>query len=341
MNIRELARRCNVSPATVSRYLNKSAAVSEKTARDLDAAMRESGYVAVRRAPRRGGGRKSLLIGVLAPTIDQHFFQSAIHELNRQISALGMTPVVLIMPYGDEGRVIRQIRRLPLDGIVLLGGDLSGDVMDELGRLPPPIIMCGESAADRRFSAVQVDDLAAAHAGAEYLLELGHRHIGFISDSQKSICSGFQRITGCRKAMEDHGIAWREDMAVFEGCGYTDGYEGAKRLLALHKEITALFAFSDEAAAGAITALHDLGVRVPQDVSVMGFDDLDIARRFRPAVTSVRQPLPELVAKALEILLEHISGGTRDTLSVIMPFSLRVRDSCRAISPDFQPDTNG
>jgi LacI family transcriptional regulator len=137
------------------------------------------------------------------------------------------------------------------------------------------------------------------------------------------ISSGFQRITGCRKAMEDHGIPLEDSFIFSEGLSYDIGYRGAEILLARHPDMTAL---------GLMAALSDRGIRVPADVSVMGFDDIGVGERCRPRMTCVHQPIPGIVEKSVELLIHGIEDpGGQTPSSIIMPHSITIRGSCRRI----------
>ena len=326
MNIRELARMCQVSPATVSRYLNQPDMVSPETAEKLEAAICKTGYAPQRKSRRAPQGG---MIAIVAPTLNHHFFQSAIELLERQLCAAGRESAVLFMPAGKEAVCLDMLRRLRPAGIVLLDGDIAEDAQKSLAALNVPIVMCGETSRNQRFSSVHVDDMAAAYGGVQYLFRLGHRRIGFISDPQTSISSGFQRVTGCKKAFEDAGAEWNPECVVCEGCTYESGYAGTRRLIARFPEITAIFAFSDEAAMGAMCALTDAGLTIPGDVSVLGFDDLPLSQRVRPQLTTIHQPLKAIVARSVEFLDRSETGGVG--ASVVVPFEITERQSCRAL----------
>ena len=163
-------------------------------------------------------------------------------------------------------------------------------------------------------------------------VELGHRRIGFICDSPRSISSGFQRITGSRKAMEDHGLALPDDYIFTRDSSYAAGYQGASELLRRHPDLTAIFAHSDASAIGAMAALADAGRSVPGDVSVLGFDDTNLGEEFRPRLTCVAQPMRDIAARSLELLytgMEQPSWEVPPTIT--LPHSLTVRESVRAV----------
>jgi DNA-binding LacI/PurR family transcriptional regulator len=325
MTIQELAKICGVSPATVSRSINGQVPVSQETRRKINEAIIRYEYTP-RPAKRSRRMEKSGLIGVMLPALDHPFAQCLLLEIQKQI---GLYHLAMIVLPERENALQKQLERLPLDGVILLSAEITQDTIDRLKQLGLAIIMCSALPLSKNFSSVHVDDLAAAYDGTRYLLELGHRRIGFITDSPRSIDSGFQRITGCRKAMEDHGLP-AEDSLFFSGnCDYDSGFRGAKKLLENHRDLTALFAHSDIGAIGAIAALADSGIRVPSDVSVLGFDGIWSGEWLRPRLTCVHQPVSEIVEKTLELLTGIIENpGKQSPLSIILKHSIMFRESC-------------
>jgi DNA-binding LacI/PurR family transcriptional regulator len=330
MTIQELAKICGVSPATVSRSINGQVPVSRETREKIDEAVTRYQYTPrpVKRAKR---AEKSGVVGVILPVLDHPFAQCLLLEIQKQIGRHRLAMVVLPE---QENALQKQLERLPLDGVILLSAEITQDTINRLKQLGLAIIMCSVLPLSKNFSSVRVDDLAAAYDGTRYLLELGHRRIGFITGSPRSIDSGFQRITGCRKAMEDHGLPAEEDLFFSGNCDYDSGFQGAKKLLEGYPDLTALFAHSDIGALGAIAALADSGVRVPADVSVLGFDGIWAGEWLRPRLTCVRQPISEIVEKTLELLtgaIEH--PGKQSPLSIILKHSILFRESCLKVSP--------
>lgn len=325
VNIRELAQVCGVSPATVSRVVNGNAPVHPETRQKIEEAMEQHGYIP-RPQPRPRRKEPSGMIGVLLPSLRHDFFQLVMEQIDRLLEKSGRQMVIFPSHFPD---VLERIRRVPLDGIILLCEETDRDTVGQLGQMGLSMVMCGALSLTKGCSAVHVDDLAAAYDGTNYLLGLGHRKIVFISDSPRSISSGFQRIAGSRKAMEDYGLLLTDDMLYSEGSDYHCGYRGATLLMKKNPGTTAVFAHSDSSAIGAMAALHDLGLRVPENVSVLGFDDIDAGERCRPRLTCVHQPIDSIVTKSLELLLEEMEGEQGNLSSITLPHSITLRESCK------------
>jgi DNA-binding LacI/PurR family transcriptional regulator len=327
MTIQELAKICGVSPATVSRSIKGQVPVSKETRQKINDAIARYQYTPrpVKRTRRAG---KNGLIGVMLPAMDHPFAQGLLLEIQNQINRFHRAMIVL--PERDNTPQ-KHLEALSLDGVILLSAEISQDTIARLKQLGVPMIMCSALPLSKNISSVHVDDLAAAYDGARYLLELGHRRIGFITDSPRSIDSGFQRITGCRKAMEDHGVPADHGVFFSGNCDYDSGFRGAKKLLEEGPDLTALFAHSDISALGAIAALTDSGIRVPQDVSVLGFDGICSGEWIRPRLTCVHQPVSEIVDKTLELLTGDIERpGEQPPMSIILKHTITLRESCAA-----------
>lgn len=324
VNIREIAKICGVSPATVSRAVSGKAPVKEETRLRIEEVMRTKGYQLPKTV-------KPRTIGVFIPILDHVFFQYVLRQLQLLLEERGDHMVIL----PENGpQVIGQVKQLGVDGVILLNEETSGETVQKLQQMHISTVVCGALSLNRLCPSVHVDDLVAAYDGTNYLLGLGHREIGFICDSPRSISSGFQRIAGSRKAIEDHGLVFHSDRVFTGPCDYGGGYQGAQTLLRQHPGLTAIFAHSDASAVGAMAALIDAGRSIPGDVSVLGFDDTSLGEQFRPQLTCVSQPIHNLVARSLELVYAGIEQESwEDPPSITLPHSIRIRDSCRALDP--------
>ena len=333
MTIYDIARQCGVSATTVSRVISNSAPVSSAVRDKVLAAMENANYVP---QPRRRKNQTqkiqaqgSGLIGVFLPEFGHSYFDRVVRELHEQLICREKSLVLLPVDERSKDLWMRQLHSLPLEGVVLLQENTPESLIGLLQERKIPLVMCGALSLNKSFSSVHVDDIAASYDGIKFLLRLGHRKIGLISDSPRDISSGFQRLTGSGKALSDGGVSCPDDWKVCNGCTYQNGYEAARHLLSLHPEITALFAFSDVAAFGAMAAARDMGRRLPEELSVLGFDDIITEYDGLPKLTCVHQPMEQIVSKSLELLDQAASGDGEPVSSVILPHTIIERDSCR------------
>ncbi len=330
MTIYDIAKQCGVSTATVSRVISNSAPVSSEVRDMVLTVMEHANYVPQPRRRRRQE-QKSGLIGVFLPEFGHSYFDRVVRELHEQLLLRGKS--LLLLPVNEQNADLwtQRMDCLPLEGVVLLQENTPEHLIALLQKQNIPLVMCGALSLNKTFSSVHVDDLVASYDGVKFLLRLGHRKIGLISDSPRDISSGFQRLMGSGKALSDEDVPCPDDWKVCNGCTYQDGYDAARLLLSRHPEITALFAFSDVAAFGAMAAARDMGRRLPDELSVLGFDDIVTEHDGLPKLTCVHQPMAQIVAKSLELLAQAAAGDVGSVSSVILPHTITERDSCHRL----------
>lgn len=214
------------------------------------------------------------------------------------------------------------------DGLLLISPSVNGDSIPALLEAGIPFVLVNEHSSDPRVTTVGVDNVAAARDLTAYLLERGHRRIALLSGfpSEGNVAD---RREGYRRALEALGIGYDASLVVPGTYLEESGYERAQALMRLPKRQrpSALFCGSDQIALGVLRALEELGIRVPGDVSVTGFDDIPAAATSRPALTTVRQPMRRLGERSAELLLAHISGQIAGGRKEVLPTELIVRGS--------------
>jgi LacI family transcriptional regulator len=170
-----------------------------------------------------------------------------------------------------------------------------------------------------------------AFEATRYLLELGHTRIGHIA-GRDDVSSAFERLEGYRAALESHAIPYNPELVVTGHFQQAQGYDAAQALLNLAQLPTAIFAANDASAIGVMEAIRDRGLRIPDDISLIGFDDIPQAANLYPALTTVRQPLFDIGREATRLLFKYIEDPTLLTERIVLPTELVVRASCRQIS---------
>lgn len=324
MTVREIAKQAGVSPATVSRYLQKKQKVSAERSRKIDRVLETNGL----RLP-AAAAVSSRIVGISVPNLECRFYSEVLREILDQIPGCDLQVVILPSLENSRQSFRYLVGELNLYGVIFLEEDIKQEIWDLLRELHLKAVMCGSASIDSHAAMVHVNDLAAAYEATKYLISLGHKKIAFLADYPNSISVGFQRLAGCRKAMEEAGLEFDERLVRHSDVFYDNGYQHVQEMLHNGLEFTAVFAFSDEMAIGAMNALYDNGLRVPEDISVMGFDDLSVASRVRPALTTVHQPLKQIVKNTLEIFLKDDFDMVNTAIT--LPYQIRVRESCRKI----------
>jgi DNA-binding LacI/PurR family transcriptional regulator len=219
-----------------------------------------------------------------------------------------------------------------IDSIVLdsMAAENPG-LIDRLHALRTPYVVLHPNYLDRYEGAsfVRVDNLVGAKQATDYLIGLGHRAIGFVSFPTQM--PGNERLSGYSAALEQAGIAFRSDY-VHESFDrpIQIGYRGALDLISSHPEITAVFAATDEIAMGTLTAIWQLGLKVPVDISVIGFDDISLASLITPPLTTIHQPIEAISRAVVEMAIDMVDNPPRERTDLILPTELIVRNSCQA-----------
>ncbi len=325
----QVAALAGVSTATVSRVLSRPEQVSEETRRHVLAVVRSSGYTpnVAARSLRTLRAAKILLT---VPDISNTFFASVIRGAEEAARDAGYSVVV-----GDtrhdpevEDQYADMLSRREVDGLIFLGHHLPDSLGPLLSRegAGAPIVNGCEYSPDLGVPSVHIDNAAAGGDAIEHLIGLGHRTIGVVTGPERSPISR-DRLAGAVAAAERHGLRAALHIAIGD---YAAGsaFEQTRRLLAAG--VTAIFCFSDEMAMGAMGAIGEAGLSCPADISVVGFDDLPLARYFRPPLTTIAQPKGMIGRRAVDLLVDILRGVDGTERQVTLRHELVIRHSTAA-----------
>lgn len=308
--IHDVAKAAGVAIKTVSRVMNNEPNVREATRARVQAAVKALNYHPSLSA-RSLAGRRSYLIGLLYENPSANYivdvqhgamarcrqerFQLFVHQCSGRGDAL----------LQDIGALIDQTH---LDGVVLTPPlSESTKLIQALDRRGLPFVRIAPNQMQHPSPYVEMDDEGAAREMTEYLIGLGHRRIGFIIGHPDHYASG-QRLKGYRAALQAHGIPYEEQLVRQGWFMFDSGLQVGRELLALPEPPTAIFASNDDMAAGAVMAAHEKGISIPEQLSVVGFDDTYIARTVWPCLTTVHQPSYELAFAATDLLLKMLKS---------------------------------
>jgi LacI family transcriptional regulator len=302
--IRDVARRAQVSVASVSRALNGSDNVSEGTKARIAEAVRELGYV-----PHAGARSLSLArtnaVGVVLPDLHGEFFSEIVRGMDREASRRGYL-LLLSNLHGRAEQAVLALKAMRgrVDGLVVMAPHLSED--DLAGALPSglPSILINTRDAARRHPSIHLDNRAGVRAVVDHLVDLGRNRLVHIAGPAENI-DAQERAEAFRAAAAEHGV---ESEIVHGDFEEESGRSAVETLVGAGHRFDAVFAANDNMAIGALEALRDCGIQVPQDVAVAGFDDIPLARHV--GLTTVRVRIAELGERALGSLLDGIERGT-------------------------------
>lgn len=306
--IEDVARAAGVSIATVSRALRGAPNVSPSTRERVIKVADHLNYSIDPHASRLAGGR-TMTVGVVIPAADQWYFSKLVANIDAGLVAQGYD--MLLCSVTNPTEHVRVIKKLTggsrVDGLILsaMEPDPPTRLVMEASKLPVVMV----DIITTEFYSIGTDNIHAAYEATQYLFEIGHRHIAMIGgllDSPLSFSIPIKRENGYRRALMERDLPVRPEYIVAGNWSLEGGYEAMEKLLYLPNPPTAVFALSDEMAIGAIKAIRDSGRRVPGDISVIGFDDHDIAPYV--GLTTMAQPVTEYGRLAARALLDQIQG---------------------------------
>ena len=333
MTIKDLAAQTGYSVGTISRVLNNQPHVSDLAREIILKAAEESGFQLNENARQLKQQQSNALL-VICKGNSNELFDVLLIAIQSRVAD---TQYTLIVDYIDESenevhRALRLCREKKPQGILFLGGNQE-HFQESFHRIHVPCVLVTSSAADLSFdnlSSVTSNDTQAAAMAIDKLLELGHRNVVVIGGHRDYSEIVRLRHQGCVRAFRDYGIPFEE--ARYESARFTfeGGYEAAQALLQRNPDFTALFAMSDVMALGAIRALADRGKQVPGDVSVMGFDGLEIGRFTLPRLSTVAQSVEQLARQSMDLLLQNIEKDAEARHEVV-PVQLQLRESVRKL----------
>jgi LacI family transcriptional regulator len=307
----QVAHLAGVSPSTVSRILNGTAVVSVLKKKAVDNAIARLGYVPNPVARGLAGGR-TLSIGVITQAIDSPFYGAALRGIEDELDPVGYSALFVSGHWNAaiEARCIDALRSRRVDGIIVLTGRLTDQALKTCAK-SIPIVVTGRTLRAPGLESLKFNNFLGGQLATRHLIELGHRRIAFISGDAEQP-DGFERLRGYRAALEAAGIAHDPALVVPGAFTEASGILAVDRLLESRQRFTAIFAANDQMAFGAGLALYRHSIRVPQDVSLVGFDDLLTSLHVIPPLTTVRQPAYEQGRLAAVAMLQLLAGNKPD-----------------------------
>jgi LacI family transcriptional regulator, galactose operon repressor len=325
VTITAIAREAGVSVPTVSRVVNGRSDVSPQTRQRVEELLRVHGY---RRRAARSSERANL-IDLVFNDLDSPWAVEIIRGVEDVTHSAGVGTVVSAIHQRPTSarQWLQNIRARATDGVILVTSDLDDPVRAELRRLDAPAVVVDPAGVPSfDVPTIGATNWAGGLSATEHLIGLGHRRIGFIAGPRRLLCSR-ARLDGYRAGLEAADIPYVEELHRQGDFYHESGYEGGKALLGLPHPPTAIFAASDQMACGVYEAVRRRGLRIPEDISVVGFDDLPEARWASPPLTTVRQPLAEMGLLAARTILRLARGDELESPRLELATELVVRDS--------------
>lgn len=327
ITIKDIAKQAGVSISTVSRVINGSKPVSSEIRQKVMKIIEDTGYMPNPIA-RSLVMKKSQLIGVVVPDISNTFINeilSGVEEIGRMYNY----DTLLCSTYGNQEQELRYLNLLKakqVEGIVFMTWDLDDRLIKYISQLDIPIVLINRNTDKLEIPSVSIDNYSAAYEMTKFLIDNGHRDIALMR-RQGTDAFTMKIYEGYKKALEDNEIKVDENI-IYEGeYNVEKGYELTKELIKRDKLPTAIFASNDVMAIGAINALTDNGYKVPQDISVVGFNDIQLSSIYRPKLTTIHQPIYDIGAVAIRMIIKKINNEELDSKIVKLPHDLIERES--------------
>jgi LacI family transcriptional regulator len=329
VTIVDVARASGVSYTTVSRVLSGYEFVSETARTSVMKAVEDLGYVANLQARSLKGGR-SQIIGLLVPNLDNGYVGTITQGIDQELARANYDLMLYTSHRhpGKESFYVNAIVNGLTDGLLLIAPLIPKTYLNELREHNYPYVLIDQTDDSENSTVVESTNWQGAYDATRYLIQLGHTRIAFIQGSS-AVRSAIDRLQGYKAALADHDIFLREDLVIDGDYQQQTGYQTTKRLLqSVSLRPTAIFASNDLAAFGAMDAARECGLSIPDDISIIGFDDIPQASFVYPKLTTVRQPLEQMGQIAVKMLLEQIEDQSRPPQRVALATQLVIRDSC-------------
>jgi LacI family transcriptional regulator len=331
VTIVDVARVSGVSYATVSRVLSGYEFVKESTRHRVMEAVKHLGYVANLQARSLAGGRTQL-IGLVVPNLDNSYVGTVTRGIDQELARANYDLILYTSHHkpDKESFYVSAIAHGLTDGLLLVAPLVPTTYLAALRERNFPYVLIDQADATDSSSVIEATNWQGAYEATRYLLQLGHTRIAFITGAL-AVRSAIDRLQGYRAALTDSAYPIKEELIIEGNYQKQTSYEVTKSLLhSVDPLPTAIFASNDLSAFGAMDAIREHGLRIPEDISIIGFDDIPQASLVHPKLTTVRQPLEQMGQVAAKLLLERIEDRNRPPQRVTLATQLVIRDSCGA-----------
>lgn len=333
MNIKDIARLAQVGVSTVSRVLNNHPDVKESTRQRVLEIIRDSNYIPNNSA-RILKQHNTKNIGILVKGVFNPFFSEMTNVIGKIINENGYTMIVRQNDYNfyqDVDTLIAFIKEKRLQGVICLGGNFIDITDDSFREVNVPIVLTSVNTVSKQgkiyYSSIGIDNVKAAYDATAYLIDEGHKNIGLILGEANDMGQSLRRLEGYKKALDINGIEKDDDLIVSGEYSSSGAYKATLKILEKRKDVTAIFVLSDIMAIGAAKAILDSGLRIPEDVSIIGFDGMDESKYYNPSITTVKQPKKLMAKMSMNLLISLINGETENK-HILLDTKLIKRDSC-------------
>jgi LacI family transcriptional regulator len=334
VTIKDVAKRAGVSIATVSHVINKTRFVSEETTARVNEAIDELGYY-----PNMLVGsmrkKKTYTVGLVMPSISNETFGLLAETIQKMLFKFGYNLIICTTSYDFdiEEEAFNTLLMKKADAVIAIPSDREGEKLKEIKSMGIPIVLVDRVIPDLLVDTVRVDNISGTQSAITHLIQLGHRSIGYI-DRKIDQSHSLEQKVGYKKALEEHGLFLDPANIIrADGYDYASGISAVKALIQKTPQLTAIFAYYDITALGALRGILDMGYRVPEDFSVVGYDGMPITKVSSPRLTTISFPVRRIAKTTCDLLIKRLERSKdrqeKEQDIAIMP-KLIVRDSTAA-----------
>lgn len=332
MNIKDIAKLSGVGVSTVSRVLNNHTDVKESTRKKVLEVIKESNYIPNNSA-RILKQNNTNNIGVLVKGVFNPFFSEMVNVIGNIISKSKYTMVLQQNDFtlGDDFDTLQSfIKEKRLQGVICLGVNFESVSKDSIRSLEVPVVLTSANFKldEVGYSSVGIDNIDSAYKATKYLIGLGHKNIAVMIGEENDIGISWNRLKGYKRALEEADISFNADNMLVGDYRSDEAYKVMKEFLKNNKDITAVFSISDIMAIGVAKAIVDSGLKIGEDISLVGFDGLEISEFYNPGITTMKQPKVLMAEKSTNLLIDLLNGKG-DHEHIVLNTELVKRESCK------------
>jgi DNA-binding LacI/PurR family transcriptional regulator len=334
ITLSDVAKKAGVSKKTVSRVLNNEPNVAEKTFKKVQSAIDELNYVPNASARRLSTGKARTIGVIVGWPIYFHYISKMIEYAFKESLRYGYSLSLFSIHEHDVEHIVDAYHSKQVDGFILdTPSSMDQHLYASLKSIHAPYVVINPSNKKEHLQAsiIEINDMESTRKITEYLISLGHRNIGYVS-ANIHIVQQVNRIEGYKQALQQTGIPFREEYTLSEARITLPlmGVDQGKQLMEKYPEITAIIAGNDDIALGIYRAAWQKGLKVPDDISVVGFDDNYYTGMSAPPLTTIHQPVDEMASHAVQLLIRQIEEPNSQPLHKILSTELVIRESCKA-----------
>lgn len=328
-SIKDVAKEAGVSIATVSRVLNDIDVVNEETKKKVLEAIEKLGY-RPNIVARSLKTQRTRTIGVVVPDISSQLYPEIVRGAE-DVANIYKYNVMLCNSDFDlekEKEYLRVLKEKMVDGVIYMSSSLEEDTLNLINELDIKTILVETSDKEGALPSVTIDNVKASYDATKYVIDKGRKNIAFIGIEKGEKNAWGMRYEGYENALKDNNIECKESMCYFKNLKPKSGYEGIKEILHRGERVDGVVCASDEIAMGVMNALREEGLRVPEDVSVIGFNNIELSKNFYPRITTIAQPMYDMGSVAMRMLIKLLGNQELDKEYFELPYELIERESC-------------